>query len=223
MSLQSKSSYEALKRNGLSDSNIAQYYSLPNTQRSAFLSSFKNEKPQTQKCTLKSIKAMADKYMVKTFRYRGKTFNPTSEGWTFSFNNRKRALGLCNYRYKEISLSKHLIESGSREFKMWENTMIHEIAHAFAYTKFGESGHGRLWKDLFISLGGDGNRTSSDVEYGDLLEKPVSKYTLICDNCGKHRPSYKKRKRACACPDCCKKYNNNRYSDKYKLREVQNY
>jgi ribosomal protein L37AE/L43A len=228
-------SYEALKHNGLTDENIVQYYSLPKGQRGAFFNSFKGEQATptmkrptvgTQKCTkvdIDSVRDMALEHMDKTYTYRGKSFCPSKEGWKFAFNDRKRALGLCSYRKRTIYLSTFFIEQGSREMKMWVNTMVHEIAHAFSFEGFGERGHGRLWKDMFISFGGNGERSSGDAQFEDLIENPISKYTLVCDNCGRQSPSHRAKKRASACGDCCKKYNGGRYSDKYKLRQIQNY
>jgi hypothetical protein len=171
-----------------------------------------------------SIRQMALEHMDKTYSYRGKHFNPTAEGWTFSFNNRKRALGLCDYRRRTIYLSRYIIENGSREMSGWVNTMVHEIAHAFAGDKFGKYGHCWLWKSLFISLGGSGLRCSNDtIVYGNLEEKPVSKYTLICDNCGRQTPSHKIKRRKSACGACCKKHNGGKYTEKYILRQIKNY
>lgn len=166
---------------------------------------------------------MALEHMDKTYTYRGKSFNPHQEGWKFAFNDRKRALGLCSYRNRTIYLSTFFIEQGSREMKMWVNTMVHEIAHAFAKEGFGERGHGWLWKDMFMSFGGDGNRCSGDAKFGDLMENPVSKYTMICDNCGKQSPSHKIKRVKSACGDCCNKYNGGKYTDKYLLRQVKNW
>lgn len=236
-------SYDALKRRGMTDENVMQFYSLPKGQRAAFFNSFhkqpkttkiedatptmKQPKLGTQKCAgivdIDSVRDMALEYMDKTYTYRGKSFCPSKEGWKFAFNDRKRALGLCSYRKRTIYLSTFFIEKGSREMKMWINTMVHEIAHAFSFEGFGERGHGYLWRDMFISFGGDGNRCNGDTEYGDLIENPISKYTLVCDNCDRQSPSHRAKKRTSACGDCCNKYNGGRYSDKYKLRQVKNY
>jgi len=231
-------SYEPLRRNGLSDENILQFHSLPNGQRAVFLNSFKREKVEikppksevkslgTQKCTevtIGAIRRMALEHMSKDYYYRGRLFNPNAGGWKFEFNDRKAALGLCSYRNRTIYLSTFFINQGSREMKMWVNTMVHEIAHAFSGTVFNSHGHSNLWRNMFISFGGNGNRCSGDTEFGNLIENPVSKYTLVCDNCGTQKPSHRIKKRASACSKCCKKYNGGRYSVKYKLRQVQNY
>jgi len=237
--LQLLPSYEPLKRNGLTDENIRQFYSLDAKQRGAFLNSFKNatqtptttpSKVQatqgTQKCTgvsVASVRRMALEHMEKDYVYRGKTFNPKKEGWKFEFNNRKRALGLCSYRKRTVYLSTFFINQGSREMKMWVNTMVHEIAHGFAKEQFGERGHGWLWKDMFMSFGGDGQRCNGDAEFGDLLKNPVSKYTMVCDTCNYQSPSHKIKKRKSACSKCCDKHNGGRYSANYVLRQVQNY
>lgn len=226
-------SYDALKRNGLSDENIVQYYSLPIGQRGAFFSTFKNPTPQPTKVAkptinfqtndIDAIRDMALELMETTFTYRGVEFNAKQLGWRFGFNDRKRALGLCRYTVKKIELSQYFIENGSRDPKMWKNTMIHELAHAMNYWYYGGTGHDWRWRDIFMSWGGNGQRTSGDTEFGNLLENPVSKYTLVCDSCGDQRPSHKVKKNKSACYKCCTKHNGGRYSEKYVLRQVKNY
>lgn len=79
------------------------------------------------------------------------------EGWTFAWNNRAHANGVCNYGKMEIQLSKKL-----NPFRMWDDiheTIIHEIAHAIAGW---EAKHGVVFQRVFKSLGGSGNRCSSD-------------------------------------------------------------
>jgi hypothetical protein len=190
------------------------------------IDTYKTPQAKTQLCTgvdIDSVRDMALTYMDKTYTYRGKTFNPHQEGWKFAFNDRKRALGLCSYRRRTIYLSTFFINQGSREMKMWVNTMVHEIAHAFAKEGFGDRGHGWLWKDMFISFGGDGKRCNGDTEFGNLLENPVSKYTLICGTCDTQEPSHKIKRRKSACSKCCDEHNGGRYSEKYVLRQIKNY
>ena len=172
-----------------------------------------------------SVRDMALEHMGKDWIYRGRTFNMFKMGWTFYFNDRKKALGLCSFRNKTIYLSSWFIENGSREMKMWVNTMVHEIAHAIN-KELGGSGHDWQWRDIFKTLGGNGERTSSDNKFGDLINNPISKYTNVCDN-GHTSPSYRKSRTIAegrqACRKCCNKFNGGEFSNKYLVKQVKNY
>lgn len=179
------------------------------------------------KNSIKAIEKMALEYMQKEFTYGGKTFCPAKQGWKFEFNNLKRSLGQCVYSNKTIYLSNYLIKNCKRGFEMWVDTMIHEIAHAFVFQVFNETGHTDLWRNVFISFGGNGNRVCRDIDFGDLIKNPISKYTQVCDNCGKQTPAHRKSKTIAegrlSCYSCCNNFNNGKYSDKYPVREIKNY
>ena len=108
---------------------------------------------------------------------------------------------------------------------MWINTMVHEIAHAINYMLGGRN-HDWQWKDIFITLGGNGKRTSSDAVFSKLIEKPISKYTTVCPN-GHEKPRHKFSKSVAegriACGKCCKEFNNNKYDKRFTLKLIQNY
>ena len=172
-----------------------------------------------------TVRDMALEHMSKTFTYRGRDYNMNDLGWRFAFNDRKRALGTCSPSSRTIQLSQWFIENGSREMDMWVNTVVHEIAHAINFT-LGGHGHDWQWKDIFITLGGNGNRTSGDNKFGDLIKNPVSKYTNICPN--GHTTASHKVSRAVvdgrrACSKCCREHNNSKFSYEYVLRQIKNY
>ncbi len=61
--------------------------------------------------------------------------------WTFAFNRRKRAFGLCDFRKRTIYLSAVLTElNDEAEVR---DTLLHEIAHALATPK---ARHGPVWQ-----------------------------------------------------------------------------
>ena len=68
--------------------------------------------------------------------------------WTFGFNRRKRALGLCDYRKRMVSVSVHTYSVLTED--ELEQTILHEIAHAKAGQR---AGHGPEWKLVARSLG----------------------------------------------------------------------
>lgn len=81
-----------------------------------------------------------------------------NEGWTLTFNRRVRALGLCDYSKKEVQISTCFMATNTLEEMI--DTIIHEIAHALCP---GEN-HGKVWRETFISLGGDGQRTAVNAQ-----------------------------------------------------------
>lgn len=69
------------------------------------------------------------------------------ESWTFSWNNRKRAFGVCVYSKKEIQLSRILTKQVDEEQVL--DTILHEIAHALT----PGAGHGARWKAMARRVG----------------------------------------------------------------------
>jgi len=61
--------------------------------------------------------------------------------WSFQWNNRKRAFGLCHYGRNTVELSRFLTEHETEEAT--RQTILHEIAHAIAGL---HAGHGPEWK-----------------------------------------------------------------------------
>lgn len=75
-----------------------------------------------------------------------------NKGWRFEWDNAKARMGCCNYTYKVISLSRHLVRLASD--KEIINTILHEIAHALA----PDDHHGPMWKRVARSIGCTGDR-----------------------------------------------------------------
>jgi predicted SprT family Zn-dependent metalloprotease len=117
--------------------------------------------------------------------------------YSFEFNNRKRAAGICSYRRRTIELSKHLTsladEADVRE------TILHEIAHALC----PRQGHNKVWKAKLIEIGGTGERCYSNESSLGIAYNMIAKYKGTCPNghttgrnrkptrkqsCGKCRP-----------------------------------
>lgn len=120
-------SYDALKRNGLSDQNIIEYYSLPKGQRGAFFNTFKvgvaptptrtyappiptrTSRPTrtvaapslgTQKCTFAEVDAEFRRLMNTDFVVNGVTYNPTKLGYSFKWNNNKSRFGVHKVKWR---------------------------------------------------------------------------------------------------------------------------
>ena len=91
-------------------------------------------------------------------------------GWEFSWNNRKKAFGLCRYRHKHIQLSRILTAAGDEQRVL--QTILHEIAHVIAYEQHGKRGHCKVWKSVCLSLGGTGRTTTRVSEKEDAAVVP---------------------------------------------------
>jgi SprT protein len=68
--------------------------------------------------------------------------------YSFGFDRAIRRAGLCDYKNRRITLSKHLVAGG--DIDLIHQVLLHEIAHALA----GQAaGHGKLWKQKATELG----------------------------------------------------------------------
>jgi predicted SprT family Zn-dependent metalloprotease len=110
-------------------------------------------------------------------------------GWTFRFNDRERALGLCWHLrpdgkpLRRIELSRHMANAPDAEVR---DTILHEIAHAKAGPG---AGHGRLWKTWCRTVGA---RPEARCKEADFM--PKGRFMAICTLC--HKTYYKRRKPA---------------------------
>jgi len=167
---------------------------------------------------LNEINEMALKLMKHEFQYNGSSYTMSELDWGFQFNNNKRRLGLCSNKTgnKMIYLSKWLIENTENGIDTWKNTMLHEIAHAIDWEIRKKSDHSYRWENIALAIGCNGRRTSIVKYKVDTLK---TKYTLVCDNCGKTYPSHKLKRRKSSCTVC----GNGKYNEKYLLRQIKNY
>ena len=115
--------------------------------------------------------------------------------WTFAFDRSKVRFGKCNYRLKQISLSKHLVELNSAgEVR---ETILHEIAHALAPRG---AGHGPKWRSLALSIGCNARRC-----FGKEVAVPEPKYRGTCPAC--QRVIHRHRRTKIACGHCAAVFN----------------
>lgn len=116
--------------------------------------------------------------------------------FAFEFEDCKRTLGRCHYYTKKITLSKWYAELN--EEKEIEDTILHEIAHALAWTHDKFKGHGKIWKDWARKVGAN-PRACSKAN----LAKPKNHYKYEQTCCGvtykRHRVS---KRRRYYCPKC---------------------
>lgn len=134
-------------------------------------------------------------------------FHKLTNGWSFKFDNAKCRFGLCSFRKKTISLSRHLVELNSESEV--EETILHEIAHALVGPRHG---HDLVWKKKALAIGCNGKRC---YDLGVVV--PKSKYILTCLNCGGIFECNRKPIQSIACSKCCKHFNFGRYDPRFIL------
>jgi predicted SprT family Zn-dependent metalloprotease len=140
---------------------------------------------QIKNMTLKETELLANELMLKH----------ELKGYLFTFDNARRRFGCCNYKLRQITLSKHLTLLNSED--KVRDTILHEIAHALVGPAHG---HDRVWKIKAIQIGCDGRRC-----YGKEVERVKPKYKGECKNC--HRFIFRHKRTKISCGLCSKFYN----------------
>ena len=96
-----------------------------------------------------------------------------------------RTLGLCMYKQRLVLLNSWYAEEG--EAAEVADTILHEIAHAYAYTFFKARGHGSQWKRA-CSIVGCLPAARKNVAYTQTISGASSVYRYVagCSNttCG---------------------------------------
>lgn len=179
-----------------------------------------------QGTSIKEIEQLANELLAITWTvsiYRNqapRVINLSRLGWKFEFNTRKRAAGLCSKNEKTIYISKWLLQQNLEKGLEFEDTLRHEVAHAIDFEIRGTSDHGRVWKLIARQVLCTGERC---VRSEQISVTETTKYTLICDTCGTKSARHKATKRKGACVKCCNAHNGGRFSEKFLIRQVQNY
>jgi predicted SprT family Zn-dependent metalloprotease len=169
--------------------------------------------------TKEDITKLANKLLDTSWKVGNSILNLEYSGWTFGFNKRKSAGGICNFRTKTISLSLHYLEQNLDKSSKWEDIIRHEIAHALDMMIRGKSNHDRHWKHVARTILCSAKVTFSEE---DLSDTKKSKYTLTCPTCNDSFPSHRKKnpnKRSKSC--CLECYNKD--SSYIELVQTQNY
>lgn len=128
----------------------------------------------------------------------------TEMGYTFAFNNARRAAGKCKYFSKRIELSKHL--TALADDVDVKDTILHEIAHAL--TK--GHGHDYVWQRKAKEIGCNGQRcyNINNKESLAIAYKMVAKYKAVCKNGHEHFLN-RMPKVARSCGYCSRRFNPN--------------
>lgn len=117
---------------------------------------------------------------------------PKLAGWRFRFNDRKRGLGLCDFRNRVIEVS-HLHARLDSQSQILD-TILHEIAHALTWIIHGNgvSVHGPEWKAQCIRVGAN-PKACADANDEGIVSKP-GKWVAHCPGCKKEFNWHRKPK-----------------------------
>jgi predicted SprT family Zn-dependent metalloprotease len=95
-------------------------------------------------------------------------------GWSFAFNRRKEAVGLCVFDRRTIELSIYFVERNPEE--EIRDTILHEIAHALVGAQHG---HDKVWQEKCSEIGARPERCG----HADM---PKGRWQAQCGGCGRH-------------------------------------
>lgn len=85
--------------------------------------------------------------------------------WSFEWDRAIRRLGCCKMTRRTLSLSRYYVEAYlARDCRMIRTTILHEVAHALAWVKNGERGHGAAWRYWCAALGIAGEKSGCKCE-----------------------------------------------------------
>jgi predicted SprT family Zn-dependent metalloprotease len=93
-------------------------------------------------------------------------------GWSFAFNHRKRAMGLCRFAARTIEVSVYLVERN--DLDEVRDTLLHEIAHALVGPGHG---HDAVWQAKCREIGARPQRCGQ-------ADMPRGRWRARCEACG---------------------------------------
>lgn len=129
----------------------------------------------------------------------GSVINIWNKGWRAGWNQRRKALGVCSPRRKDIRLSYPICKQNLHNMAQLEDTIRHEIAHALDVIVRGRYDHGPAWQRMCKITGARPERAIKASIITDELPVP---YILSCPSCGYQVPKFRKPKRTFSCGQC---------------------
>lgn len=122
---------------------------------------------------------MDEKTARKMYKDLAREHGLLEKGWKVMFNDRISSAGLCSDRKKVLYLSRKFLKDATNE--QIRNTMLHEIAHALEFDKWGESSHNWRFRNLCVEIGCD---PDSNLNRETLYGNKYDKWTYTCKGCG---------------------------------------
>ena len=108
--------------------------------------------------------------------------------WRAQLDDADSRAGCCNYSAKVISISRqHLRQAAEAE---WNDTILHEIAHALAGARHG---HDAVWKKIALSIGCSGKVRADESNHANNAQ-----WLAHCPNdCFTPLPRRRRMRRRC--------------------------
>ncbi len=116
-------------------------------------------------------------------------------GWEFHWDRATRRMGCCWPTRRRLSLSRYYAAAtlpGKAE--QLRRTLLHELAHALAWTQQRQTGHGVAWRYWCAQLGIAGERATSRVD--DFTPPHLqrrARYVLCHDETGEIFRTYRRQ------------------------------
>ncbi len=117
--------------------------------------------------------------------------------WSFGWDRARRRLGCCWCARRRITLSRYFVEAyrASRP-ELVRRTLLHELAHALAWTHHRSHGHDAAWRRYCVALGIPGERaTCREADFAFLGEGEHPRYALVHELTGEVFAFYSRRPR----------------------------
>lgn len=130
------------------------------------------------------------------------------DSWTFGFDHARTRAGLCDYRAKRITVSRHL--AARYEDDEIHQVLLHEVAHALAGPG---AGHGPAWKRIARELGYEGKRL-----HGGQIADELASWVGECPN-GHVHYRYRRPTRPLSCAKCSRRFDP-RFAIAWRHRDV---
>lgn len=130
----------------------------------------------------------------------------------------KTTAGIACFRTRRVILNPKLIEVSAEEV---QSTLRHELAHLVAQERAGRrrvSPHGPEWHQACVDLGIPGEARCHNLPFKQ--RKITRKYFYSCPQCGTVLARVRLVKRRIACIKCCRKFNDGKYSDRFRFQQI---
>jgi len=131
----------------------------------------------------------------------------------------KTTAGLADWKTNTITLNAALKECAPGEIG---RTLFHELAHLLAHHRAGKKRippHGEAWQTACHDLGIGGEKRCHNLPFE--RKKRERKFFYRCPRCAKTIARVRRMRVKAACLDCCKKFNNGRFDERFRLRLEQ--
>lgn len=126
--------------------------------------------------------------------------------------------GMASWRDRAIILNPKLVEISAAEV---QRTLRHELAHLLAQHRAGRrriSAHGREWREACEELGIPNEPRCHDLPF--KRRRIERRFFYACPECHTTLARVRPIKRSVACVKCCRKYNNGKYHEQFRFRQV---